>query len=162
MAKVDAIAIHTRTKSMMYRGNANIEYIKKIKACTNTFLIGNGDISTTADVLAYLNAGCDAVMIGRAALGNPWIFEKINAELKGEVYIEPTSEEVIDTLLLHARRLIELTNERIAMVEMRTHAVWYFKKLSFSKQYRLRLINISTYKELVDICNEYLEQKRPE
>lgn len=155
-ACVDAIAIHTRTKSMLYRGNADIEYVKKVRAATNCFLIGNGDIKTTEDVKAYLEAGCDAVMIGRAALGNPWIFEKINKELNGEVFIEPTPKQVIDTVLLHAKRLIELTNERIAIVEMRTHAVWYFKRLHNSKQHRLKLINISTYQELFDICMDYL------
>lgn len=155
-AGVDAIAIHTRTKSMLYRGNANIEYIKKIRSSTNCFLIGNGDIKTTEDVLAYLDAGCDAVMIGRAALGNPWIFEKIKKELNGEVFIEPTPQEVIETVLLHAKRLMDLINERVAIVEMRTHAVWYFKRLPNSKQHRLKLISITTYQELEDICNDYL------
>lgn len=155
-AGVDAIAIHTRTKSMLYRGNANIEYIKKIRAATNCFLIGNGDIKTTEDVKAYLEAGCDAVMIGRAALGNPWIFEKIKKELSGEEFIEPTPQEIIETVLLHAKRLIELINERVAIVEMRTHAVWYFKKLPNSKQHRLKLIGITTYQELEDICKDYL------
>ena len=155
-AGVDAIAIHTRTKSMLYRGNANIEYIKKIRTATNCFLIGNGDIKTTEDVKAYLEAGCDAVMIGRAALGNPWIFEKIKKELSGEEFIEPTPQEIIDTVLLHAKRLIELINERVAIVEMRTHAVWYFKKLPNSKQHRLKLIGITTYQELEDICKDYL------
>ena len=155
-AGVDAIAIHTRTKSMLYRGNANIEYVKKIRSATNCFLIGNGDIKTSEDVKAYLDAGCDAVMIGRAALGNPWIFEKIKKELKGEVFIEPTPQEIIDTVLLHAKRLIQLVNERVAIVEMRTHAVWYFKKLPNSKQHRLKLIGITTYQELEDICNDYL------
>ncbi len=156
-AGVDAIAIHTRTKSMMYRGEANIEYIKKIREKSNVFLIGNGDIKTKDDVLAYLDAGCDAVMIGRAALGNPWIFDQINKELKGIEFIPPTKEEIIETLLLHATRLIELTNEHVAMVEMRTHAVWYFKRLPNSKQYRLRLINVSNFEELKKICTEYLE-----
>ena len=157
-AGVDAITIHTRTRSMMYRGNANLEYIKLIRKATNCFLIGNGDIKTVEDVKAYLDAGCDAVMIGRAALGNPWIFDKLKKELNGEEYIEPSVEEVIDTLLLHARRLIELTCEKVAMVEMRTHAVWYFKRLPNSKQYRLKLVNISNYEELKNICDEYKQK----
>ena len=158
-AGVDAIAIHARTRSMMYRGNANIEFIKKARSATNCFLIGNGDISTTEDVKRYLEMGCDAVMIGRAALGNPWIFEKIKKELNGEIYEEPSIEEIIDTVLLHAQRLIELTCEKVAMVEMRTHAVWYFKKLPNSKKYRLKLVSVSSYEELKHICDEYLQEK---
>lgn len=159
-AGVDAIAIHARTRSQLYRGEANSEYIKMVRNATNVFVIGNGDIKTTDDVRRMLDMGCDAVMIGRAALGNPWIFEKIRKELNGEIYIEPTKEEVIDVLLEHARGLIEISSEKAALVEMRTHAVWYFKKLPHSKEYRLRLVNISTYKELEDICNEYLEKEK--
>ena len=72
------------------------------------------------------------------------------------MFIEPTPQEIIDTVLLHAKRLIQLVNERVAIVEMRTHAVWYFKKLPNSKQHRLKLIGITTYQELEDICNDYL------
>ena len=157
-AGADAVIIHPRTRAQLYRGLADREIINKIREVSNIFLIGSGDIKTIDDAFDYLNRGCDAVMIGRAALGNPWIFKKLIAEYHHLEYIEPTPKEIIDVLLLHAKRLIELNGEKSAIVEMRTHAVWYFKKLKNSKQYRLRLVNINTYDELLNICNEYLQQ----
>lgn len=158
-AGADAVIIHPRTRAQLYRGLADREIINKIREVSNIFLIGSGDIKTIDDAFDYLNRGCDAVMIGRAALGNPWIFKKLIAEYYHLEYIEPTPKEIIDVLLLHAKRLIELNGERSAIVEMRTHAVWYFKKLKNSKQYRLRLVNINTYDELLNICNEYLQKE---
>lgn len=158
-AGADAVIIHPRTRAQLYRGLADREIINKIREVSNIFLIGSGDIKTIDDAFDYLNRGCDAVMIGRAALGNPWIFKKLIAEYHHLEYIEPTPKEIIDVLLLHAKRLIELNGEKSAIVEMRTHAVWYFKKLKNSKQYRLRLVNINTYDELLNICNEYLQKE---
>lgn len=157
---IDAVTIHARTRTQLYRGEANIEYVKKIREKSNIFLIGSGDVKTLEDAKRYFDVGCDAVMIGRAALGNPWIFDKLNKELNGEEYIEPTDLEVIDTLLEHARRLKEISSEKAAMTEMRTHAVWYFKRLPNSKSYRLRLVNISTFKDLEAICEEYKKENK--
>ena len=120
-------------------------------------MVGNGDIKTTADAKRMLDMGCNAVMIGRAALGNPWIFKQISTELNGDIYIPPTPQEIIDTLLEHARNLMAITTEHAGIVEMRTHSVWYFKQLKNAKSYRLRLVNINTYEELKAICDEYLQ-----
>ncbi len=155
-AGVDAIAIHGRTRSMMYRGESNLEFIKMVRDATDVFVIGNGDIKTTEDVKAMLDLGVDAVMIGRATLGNPWIFDKINKELQGLEFTEPTKEEIIETVLEHAKSLLELVPEHVAIIEMRTHAVWYFKQLPNSKQHRLKLVQIKTYKDLETICLDYL------
>jgi nifR3 family TIM-barrel protein len=155
-AGVDAIAIHGRTRSMMYRGESNLEFIKMVREATDVFVIGNGDIKTTEDVKAMLDLGVDAVMIGRATLGNPWIFDKINKELQGLEFKEPTKEEIIETVLEHAKSLLELVPEHVAIIEMRTHAVWYFKQLPNSKQHRLKLVQIKTYKDLETICLDYL------
>lgn len=157
LAGVDAIAIHGRTRSMLYRGESNIEFIKMVRDNTDVFVIGNGDVKTAEDAQKLLDLGCDAVMIGRASLGNPWIFDEINAGLNNEEYNKPSIQEVIDTVLLHSKYLIETTTEHAAMVEMRTHAVWYFKLLPNSKQYRIRLVHINNYQDLLDICNEYLD-----
>ena len=156
-AGASMITIHGRTKSDLYRGSVNLEYIKMVRDATNIFVVGNGDIKTAEDAKRMLDMGCDAVMIGRAALGNPWIFKKISAELNGDIYIPPTNEEVIDTLLEHARNLMAITTEHAGIVEMRTHSVWYFKQLKNAKSYRLRLVNINTYEELKAICDEYLQ-----
>ena len=157
LAGVDAIAIHGRTRSMLYRGESNIEFIKMVRENTDVFVIGNGDVKNAEDAKRLLDLGCDAVMIGRAALGNPWIFDEINAGLKNEEYTKPSISEIINTVLQHAKFLIESTTEHAAMVEMRTHSVWYFKLLPNSKQYRIRLVHINCYQDLLDICNEYLE-----
>ena len=155
-AGASMITIHGRTRSDLYRGSVNLEYIKMVREATNIFVVGNGDIKTAEDAKRMLDMGCDAVMIGRASLGNPWIFKKISAELNGDIYIPPTSKEIIDTLLEHARNLMAITTEHAGIVEMRTHAVWYFKQLKNTKQYRLRLVNINNYDELKAICDEYL------
>lgn len=155
-AGVDAIAIHGRTRSMMYRGESNLEFIKMVREATDVFVIGNGDIKTAQDVKDMFDIGVDAVMIGRASLGNPWIFEQINAELEGKEYIYPTKEEIINTVLEHAKNLLEIVPPHVAIIEMRTHAVWYFKQLPNSKPYRLRLVQIKTFEDLETICQEYL------
>ena len=157
-AGVDAIAIHGRTRSMMYRGESNLEFIKMVREATDVFVIGNGDVKSASDAKKMLDIGVDAVMIGRASLGNPWIFDEINKALNNEEYNEPSIKEIIDTVLEHAKSLLELVPEHVAIIEMRTHAVWYFKKLPNSKPYRLKLVHIKTYEDLENICLEYLNQ----
>ena len=100
--------------------------------------------------------GVDAVMIGRATLGNPWIFDEINCELKGEHFTKPSKEQIISTVLEHTKNLLEIVPPHVAIIEMRTHAVWYFKQLPNSKPYRLRLVQIRTFEDLETICNDYL------
>ena len=155
-AGVDAIAIHGRTRSMMYRGDSNLEFIKMVRDATDAFVIGNGDIKNAQDVKAMFDLGVDAVMIGRATLGNPWIFEEINCELNGTKFTPPSKEEIISTVLEHANNLLEIVPPHVAIIEMRTHAVWYFKQLPNSKPYRLRLVQIKTFEDLETICNDYL------
>ena len=150
-AGVDAIAIHGRTRAKMYQGESNNEYIKMVRDNTDVFVIGNGDINTYSDLEEMKKTGCDAFMIGRATLGNPWIFE----ELQGINRII-SKEEIIMMMLEHARRLCVLYGEKRAMVEMRTHAAWYFKMIKGTKEYRKKVVLIKTYKELEKICKEYL------
>lgn len=150
-AGVDAIAIHGRTRAKMYQGESNNEYIKMVRDNTDVFVIGNGDIKTYEDILEMGKTGCDAFMIGRATLGNPWIFEELQG-IKREV----TNEEIIMMMLEHARRLCVLYGEKRAMVEMRTHAAWYFKMIKGTKEFRKKVVLIKTFKDLEDICKEYL------
>lgn len=150
-AGVDAIAIHGRTRAKMYQGESNNEYIKMVRENTDRIVIGNGDLKTYNDLLEMSKTGCDAFMIGRAALGNPWIFEEMMGK---EVHLTPS--DVILMMLEHARRLCVLYGEKRAMVEMRTHAAWYFKMIRGTKEYRKRVVLIKTYKELEEICQSYL------
>jgi len=162
-AKVDALTIHARTRSQLYRGTVNLDYIKRIRVVSDIFLIGSGDIKDIEDANKYFDAGCDAVMIGRSSLGNPWIFKKLLCEYNNEEFVEPSVDEVIEVLLEHATKLVELIGESRAMVEMRTHSVWYFKHLPNSKQYRLKLVHTKTLSELIDICEEYKQSnKKPQ
>ncbi|MBQ8292552.1 MAG: tRNA dihydrouridine synthase DusB [Bacilli bacterium] len=150
-AGVDAIAIHGRTRAKMYQGESSNEYIKMVRENTDKFVIGNGDLKTYNDLVEMAKTGCDAFMIGRASLGNPWVFEEMSGK---EVLLMP--QDIIMTLLDHAKRLCVLYGEKRAMVEMRTHAAWYFKMIKGTKEYRKKVVLIKTYQELEDICNEYL------
>ncbi len=150
-AGVDAIAIHGRTRAKMYQGESNNEYIKMVREATDKFVIGNGDIKTKDDLAKMQETGCDAFMIGRATLGNPFIFE----ELQKDNFVL-TETMIIETMLDHAQRLCVLYGEKRAMVEMRTHAGWYFKMIKGTKEYRKKVVLIKTYQELETICYEFL------
>jgi nifR3 family TIM-barrel protein len=156
-AGVDAIAIHGRTRAQMYNGNANLEYIKMVKNATDKPVIGNGDIKDYTSAKKMLEeTNVDALMIGRASLGNPWVFEEIEKGFNKELIVKPTKEIIIDTLLEHARVLMASKGEHIAMIEMRTHAGWYLKQIPGTKQYRPLIVSIKTMKELENICNDVL------
>lgn len=157
-AGVDAIAIHGRTRSMMYRGESNNEYLKMVKENANCFVIGNGDIKNVEDAKRMIaETNVDAIMVGRASLGNPWIFIELDDYFNGNSnYHEPTTLDIIATMKEHAERLISLYGEKIAMIEMRTHGAWYFKRLPFAKEFRKKVVFIKTYQELIELCDEYI------
>lgn len=156
-AGVDAIAIHGRTRAQMYNGTANLDYIKMVRDATDKIVIGNGDIKDYASAKKMLEeTNVDALMIGRASLGNPWVFEEIQKGFNNEIIVKPTKEIIIDTLLKHAEMLMASKGEHIAMIEMRTHAGWYLKQIPGTKQYRPLIVSIKTMDELVKICNDVL------
>lgn len=158
-AGVDAIAIHGRTRAQMYNGFANLDYIKMVKDSTDKPVIGNGDIKDYQSAKKMIDeTGVDAIMVGRASLGNPWIFDEINKGFNNELIIKPTKEEIIETLLLHARTLMASKGEHVAMIEMRTHAGWYLKQIPGTKQYRPLIVSVKTMQELEDICNQVLKK----
>lgn len=157
-AGVDAIAIHGRTRAQMYNGTANLDYIKMVKDSTDKIVIGNGDIKDYASAKKMLDeTGVDALMIGRASLGNPWVFEEIQKGFNNEIIVKPTKEIIIETLLEHAKTLMDSKGEHIAMIEMRTHAGWYLKQIPGTKQYRPLIVSIKTMEELEKICKEILQ-----
>lgn len=159
-AGVDAIAIHGRTRAAMYTGTASLEYIKMVKEATHVPVIGNGDIKDVSSYKKMIEeTNVDAAMIGRAAMGNPWIFDEIIKANSNELVIKPTKEEIINTLLIHARNLMIEKGEHVAMIEMRTHATWYIKQINGTKQYRPLIVSIKTMNELEEICNLILENK---
>lgn len=149
-----AICVHGRTKSDFYSGKVNLQAIKEVKENVKIPVIGNGDVKTITDLQNMLATGVDFVMIGRASLGNPWIFKEFNAYLNNEEYIYPSDQEKINFLLYHLDKLVNLKGEKIAILEMRSLAAWYVKGMKNNKEFKLKLINITTVKEFKQIVNE--------
>lgn len=154
-AGASAIAIHARTKSQLYQGKSDWSYIKLVKENVSIPVIGNGDVKTKEDAKRMLEeTGCDGIMIARGALGNPWLFSSSIAHLEGKEIEEPTFIEKKETCLRHARYLIEEMGERIAMKEMRSLSCFYVKGIKDANPFKVRLCNIETYQELVNILDE--------
>ena len=156
-AGASAIAVHGRTRSQMYEGHANWDYLLQVKEAVSIPVMGNGDVKTAIDAKRMLDeTGCDAVMVGRAALGNPWVIQQMVAYVESGVLLEePTVDEKIDQCLRHAKRLISLEGERNAIKQMRGHAPWYIKGLKSSAQVKNRLSQIDTYEHLEKILEAY-------
>lgn len=152
-----AIAIHARTRSEGYSGKANWDIIKKVKESVNIPVIGNGDITSPILAKKMLDeTGCDAIMIGRGALGNPWIFKQCLKYLENNAIIEePTNKEKIDMIKEHYRLLKEDKNEHIALLEIRTHALYYLKGMPESKIYKERICKSKNEEEFLNILKEY-------
>jgi nifR3 family TIM-barrel protein len=126
-----AVSVHGRTRVQMYTGTANWDIIKEVKQSVSIPVIGNGDVFTPEDAKRMLeHTGSDGVMIGRGALGNPWmLYRTIQYLTKGELLPEPSAEEKIRIAVLHMDRLIALKGEQTAVKEMRKHMAWYLKGL---------------------------------
>ena len=160
LAGVDAIAIHGRTRSDFYNGSANLDYIKMVKEVSTVPVFGNGDIKDIDSAQKMLDeTSVDALMIGRASLGNPWLFRELKAYFNNEIVPEkPSTIEIVEMILEHARRLIALKGEHVAMIEMRTHAAWYLKQIPMTKQYRVAIVSVKTYEELKNICDVIIKR----
>lgn len=157
LANVDAISIHGRTRSNMYNGSANLDYIKMVVDHATCPVIGNGDVKDIESARKMFETGVSGIMIGRAALGNPFIFEQLSAYFdEGKIIAKPTKEQIIDTLLEHAKRLMALKGEHIAMIEMRTHAASYLKQIPGSKPFKTSIVAIQKMEELESICQSIL------
>lgn len=156
-AGASAIAVHGRTRSQMYEGKADWSIIADVKAALKIPVIGNGDIKSVDDAKRMLaQTNVDAVMIGRAALGNPWLIKQVVESLKtGEEILEPTYQEKIAQCLAHAKKLMEIEPEKVAMFQMRGHAPWYIKGLKSSARVKNELSKIDTYEQLETILAEY-------
>ena len=145
-----AVTIHARPKSAAFSGAADWGVIRSLKESLKIPVIGNGGIDRPADALAMLReTGCDAVMIGRAAMGNPWIFQSAAAVLECGLEVPPpTPEDRLDAFLRHAEELAGLRGERRAVLQMRKHAAWYGKGLAGSSAFRKRVNACTTLAEL--------------
>lgn len=156
-AGAKAIAIHGRTAKQMYTGQADWSYIKKVKEVVNIPVIGNGDVKTPEDAKRMLEeTNCDAVMISRGALGNPWMIKNCVDYLStGQYSLVPTINERFDVVKNHFDGLVELKGENIATREIRQHLGWYTKGLSNSKFFRDKLSTIVSKDDLFSLIEEY-------
>lgn len=155
-----AVSLHGRTRAQMYEGVANWDIIKQVKQSVTIPVIGNGDVKTPQDAKKMLEkTGVDGVMIGRAALGNPWmIYSTIRYLETGELIGEPSLSEKIDICILHLDRLISLKNENVAVREMRKHAAWYLKGIRGNAKVRNEINECTNREELVTLLNNFVEE----
>ena len=148
-----------KRQEQYYSGKADWDIITEIKNAINIPVIGNGDVFTVEDARNMLDkTGCDAIMIGRGAQGNPWIFKRINHYMEtGEILPAPTLEEKINTAVKHLNLAVREHGEYVAVREMRKHIAWYLKGLKGSAKVRDEINKITSYEEVVSRLNEYME-----
>ncbi|MRX72985.1 tRNA dihydrouridine synthase DusB [Bacillus lacus] len=153
-----AIALHGRTRVQMYEGTANWDIIKEVKQSVGIPVMGNGDVQTPQDAKRMLDeTGVDGVMIGRAALGNPWmIYRTVQYLEHGKLIDEPSVRDKMDVCKLHLDRLIALKGENVAVREMRKHAAWYLKGTRGNATVRNSVNDCNTRNDMVSLLDEFV------
>lgn len=153
-----AIAVHGRTREQYYSGKADWEIIRQVKEAVSVPVIGNGDVTSGETALAMRRqTGCDGVMIGRGAQGNPWIFrELVEYDRTGLLSPRPSREEIKAAMLRHARLQIEFKGDYLGIREMRKHAAWYTKGMEGAAKLRDAMNRVESYEELEELLDTYL------
>jgi len=153
-----AICIHPRTRSQGYSGKADWNIIKEVKKNVSIPVIGNGDIKTPEDVLKMLDeTKCDAVMIGRGVLGNPWLIRNSINMLEGKELLTITLEDRVNLCLKHLDYLKNLKSEKIACLEIRNHIAWYFKGVAGSNVLKNKIYQCNNIHDIIKILSEFKE-----
>ena len=161
-AGASAITVHGRTKVQMYAPPVNTDIIRQVKQAVSIPVIGNGDVIDGISAARLMEeTDCDMVMVGRGALGRPWVFSQINAYLDHEVILpDPPVVERMRVMLKHIEALCEYKGERVGIREARKHAAWYTKGIYGAANYRARIGLINSIEELQQIALELIEQNR--
>ena len=156
-AGASAITVHARTRAQGYSGKADWSIIKEVKENVSIPVIGNGDIKSPLDAKKMLDeTGCDAIMIARASLGNPWIIKNTVHYLEtGELLPDPTKEDKINMIKKHLNYLLEIKHEKVALLEMRTEASYYLKGLTGASPYKIKLFQTKNKEEFLKIIDEF-------
>ena len=155
-----AITIHGRTRKEMYSGKADLEIIRKVKEAVDIPVIGNGDIVDAQSAAIMLEkTNCDAIMVGRGSMGNPWVFQQINAYLSDCIVIpEPSLTEKLSVMLKHVEKMIEYKGEYTAMREARHHAAYYTKGLRGGAKFRAEMGSLESFEQLEEITFRILKE----
>lgn len=155
-AGVSYVILHARTRSQQYSGKANWDDIRKLKEALSIPVVANGDCFSVDDYIKIIETtNADGVMIARGAMGNPFIFKQIKNYLKGEKIIEPTYDEILDTIRRQYDLSLTFKEERLVINQMRKHVGWYIKGLPQAASYRDRVNKLRTSEEIFNLLDEY-------
>ena len=158
-AGASAICVHPRTRSQGYRGDADWSIIKSVKDSVNIPVIGNGDIKTPEDAKRMLDeTGCDAIMIGRGVLGNPWLIEQTVAYLNGDLVSQPSRVDRVDMCIKHLNYLSDVKDEKVARLEIRNHIGWYFKGLPGANEIKNKVYQCDSIHDIMQVLMSYREE----
>ncbi|HXL57742.1 MAG TPA: tRNA-dihydrouridine synthase, partial [Chitinophagaceae bacterium] len=159
---IKALSIHGRTRSQMYKGEADWKLIAKVKNNPRIHIpvFGNGDIDSPEKALEYKNRyGMDGIMIGRAAIGYPWIFNEIKHYLKtGEYLSAPTIQQRVDVIRKHLHKSVEWKGNTLGVLEMRRHYTNYLKGLPYIKEFRNQLVTLKSMNEIEEVLQEIIKR----
>ena len=155
---IAALTIHARTKDMFYSGEADWDFIKRLKESISIPVIGNGDIFNPEDGVEMFNyTNCDAIAIGRGAQGNPWIFKRIKDLMEGKADQPPSMEEIIKMSIRHLELVCSIKGERVGVREMRKHVAWYLKGLPNSNEVKNEINKIEKKEDIKERLFKYMD-----
>lgn len=153
-----AVAVHARTRDQQYAGKADWRIIRDVKRAVSVPVFGNGDVRSGADALRMMDeTGCDAVIVGRAAQGNPWIFREIAAAMRGKAVPPPTPQERVQMAARHFQLEAQLYGEKLAVLQMRKHIAWYVHGMKGASRFRERINQLNSTEAVLAALKAYAE-----